>query len=180
ASADVPFASTVVTGASVHAEIVDGLWPGSVPWPTALHYSNDWRLNDLGELVPALFEEPFDLAREQLLIAGLDGARGSISDAAGELLARARAAQGNVRFELPEGGTLDIDADGRFALIHSRWGFVAERVVYDGEQLHADYPELGLSVVRAVGPTSPALLGEWLPWMVPEADHLARFYDVVQ
>lgn len=180
AGLDVPFASTIVTGASLHAEIVDNLWPGSVPWPTALQYSGDWRLNDLGELVPALFEEPFDLAREELLINGLDGTQGSVSDAAEQLIAQARAAQGNVRFAVPEGGTLDIDADGRFALTHTRWGMLAERVVYDGEQLHADYPQLGLSVVRAVGPTSPALLGEWLPWVVPPADHLARFYDVVQ
>ncbi|MFO7565024.1 MAG: VIT domain-containing protein [Enhygromyxa sp.] len=180
AGVDVPFASTIVTGASLEAELIDGLWPGTTPWPRALHYSSDWRLNDLAELVPALFEEPFDLAREALLIAGLDGARGSISEAAGELLARARVAQGEVRYRLPEGGTLDIDAAGRFALVHERWGFVSERVVYDGEQLHADYPQLGLSVVRAVGPTSPALLGQWLPWMVPEPDHLAHFYDVVQ
>lgn len=180
AGADVPFAATVVSGASLHAEILDGLWPGSLPWPIALHYSSDWRLNDLAELIPALFEEPFDLAREELLISGIDGARGSISEAAGVLIAKARAAQGNVRFALPEGGTLDIDGDGRFALIHERWGFLSERVVYDGESLHADYPQLGLSVVRAVGPTSPALLSEWLPWMVPPADHLARFYDVVQ
>src|SRR5690606_6378785 len=102
AGLDVPFASTVVTGASLHAEILDGLWPGSMPWPTALSYSSDWRLNDLGELVPALFEEPFDLAREELLITGLDGARGSISKPAAELIARARVAQGNVRYATPE------------------------------------------------------------------------------
>jgi ferric-dicitrate binding protein FerR (iron transport regulator)/tetratricopeptide (TPR) repeat protein len=179
AALDTAFASTIVTGARLGGETLDGLWPGSLPWPIALHYSSDWRLNDLGELVPALFEEPFDLAREELLISGLDGTRGSISDAAAELIGKARAAQANVRHALPEGGTLDIDASGRFALIHERWGFLDERVVYDGEQLTADYPELGLSVVRAVGPTSPALLGAWVPWMVPEADHLARFYDVV-
>ncbi len=180
AAVDLPFASTIVTGALSHATILDGLWPGSLPWAQALNYSSDWRLDDLGELVPALFEEPFDLAREELLLTGLDGARGSVSDAAAELIAKARAAQADVRYTLPEGGTLDIDERGRFALLHTRWGFLDERVVYDGEQLHADYPELGLSVVRAVGPTSPALLSEWLPWMVPEADHLARFYDVVQ
>jgi ferric-dicitrate binding protein FerR (iron transport regulator)/tetratricopeptide (TPR) repeat protein len=178
AAQDTPFASTIVTGAKKVGGELDGLWPGSQPWPIALHYSSDWRLNDLGELVPALFEEPFDLAREELLITGLDGTRGSISDAAAELIGKARAAQANVRYALPEGGTLDIDASGRFALIHERWGFLDERVVYDGEQLGADYPELGLSVIRAVGPTSPALLGAWVPWMVPEADHLAHFYDV--
>ncbi|HVH99960.1 MAG TPA: VIT domain-containing protein [Enhygromyxa sp.] len=179
ASAETRFASTIVHGASLHAEVLEGLWPGAMPWPVGLHYSSDWRLNDLGELVPALFEDPFDLAREELLITGLDGARGSISEPAAELIGKARAAQGNVRFTLPEGGTLDIDADGRFALAAERWGFLQEHVVYDGEQLGADYPELGLSVVRAVGPTSPALLGEWVPWLVPQIDHLTRFYDVV-
>lgn len=174
-SADTKFASTVVTGA-FHAHA--SAYSTSMPWPVARHYAGDPRLDDIGELVPALFEEPFDLAREQLLLTGLDGSRGSIQPDAAELIAAARAAQANMRFELPEGGTLDIDGDGRFEVLSRRWGFLDERVRYDGEQLRADYPELGVSVVRAVGPTSPALLGAWVPWLVPPADHLAHFYVV--
>ena len=149
-----------------------------------MHYSWDPRLDDLGELAPALFEDAFDLERERLLITGLEGAVGSVSPEARELIEGARAAQGGQRFSLrgvgsgPEGADLRIDEHGRFSLTTERWGFLDERVVYDGEQLRADYPELGLTVVRAVGPTSPALFGGWVPWMVPEADHLAHFYEV--
>ncbi|WP_052547608.1 VIT domain-containing protein [Enhygromyxa salina] len=176
AAADSRFASTVVTGALSLG--YDGQWARTQPWPQSRHYTSDPRLNDLGELVPALFEEPFDLARERLLLTGLDGARGHVSDPAAELITAARQAQANVRYQLPEGGTLDIDANGNFAVVSERWGFLDERVIYDGVQLRADYPELGLSVARAVGPTSPALFGEWIPWMIPSAEHLAYFYTV--
>jgi tetratricopeptide (TPR) repeat protein len=170
------FAGTVVAG-ELARERSEG-YAGAQPWPQARHYTSDPRLDDLGELVPALFEEPFDLAREQLLLTGLDGSRGSVSEAATQLIEAARAAQSDVRYALPEGGTLDIDAQGRFAISSERWGFLDEQVIYDGEQLRADYPELGLSVARAVGATSPALFGEWIPWLVPRADHLAHFYVV--
>ncbi len=169
------FAGTVVAG---EMSPKHGGYASSQPWPQARHYSWDPRLDDFGELVPALFEEPFDLAREQLLLTGLDGKRGSVSDAAAQLIEAARAVQGDVRYALPEGGTLDIDAQSRFAIVDERWGFLDERITYDGEQLRADYPELGLSVARAVGPTSPALLSEWVPWLMPPADHLAHFYVI--
>ncbi|PRP97690.1 Vault protein inter-alpha-trypsin [Enhygromyxa salina] len=178
-ASDARFASTIVTGAFAPGHGGGG-FVGAQPWPQARHNSSDSGLDDLGELAPALFEEPFDLAREQLLLTGLDGTRGSVSEAAAELIRAARAAQADARYELPEGGTLDIDAEGRFAVVSERWGFLDEHVIYDGEQLRADYPELGLSVARAVGPTSPALLSEWVPWMVPRADHLAHFYDVTR
>lgn len=170
------FAGTVVAGEQSRAQ--GGAYASAQPWPQARHYTGDPRLDDLGELVPALFEEPFDLAREQLLLTGLDGSRGSISDAAMQLIEAARTAQSDVHFALPEGGTLDIDAQGHFAISSERWGFLDEQVIYDGEQLRADYPELGLSVAREVGASSPALLGEWVPWLVPRADHLAHFYVV--
>ncbi len=152
--------------------------PASRPWPQALHYADDMRLDDLGELAPALFEDGFDLERERLLLTGLDGARGSVSPAARTLIEAARAAQANASFSLPDGANLHIDADGGFSVETRRWGFLDERVVYDGAQLRADYPALGLSVVREVGETSPALLGQWVPWMIPPADHLAVFYTV--
>jgi tetratricopeptide (TPR) repeat protein len=170
------FAGTVVGGELSRRQ--GGGYANAQPWPQARHYARDPRIDDLGELVPALFEEPFDLAREQLLLTGLDGSRGSVSVEAGQLIEAARAAQADVRFGLPEGGTLDIDAHGHFAVSSERWGFLDEQVIYDGEQLRADYPELGLSVARAVGATSPALFGEWVPWLVPPADHLAHFYVV--
>jgi ferric-dicitrate binding protein FerR (iron transport regulator)/tetratricopeptide (TPR) repeat protein len=155
----------------------------SMPWPQALHWSHDHRLDDLGEQVPALFQDAFDVEREELLLdlldeQGQESVRGQITTAARERIDAARAAQANMRFRLPDGGELDIDAEGRFALIQERWGALDERVIYDGETLRADHPELGLSVVRQVGPTSPALLGRWVPWMVPPAEHLERFYVV--
>ncbi len=176
------FGSTI--GANAELGNVAGLYHGgSVPWPQALHYNYDMRLDDLSELVPALFQDSYDVEREQLLLVLLDpqagsSPRGTISAAARTRIDAARKAQANQRFRLPEGGELDIDGEGRFALVHERWGFLAERVIYDGERLSADHPELGLSVVRQVGPTSPALLGHWVPWMVPPAEHLERFYDV--
>jgi ferric-dicitrate binding protein FerR (iron transport regulator)/tetratricopeptide (TPR) repeat protein len=170
------FAGTVVGGELSRRH--GGGYASAQPWPQARHYTRDPRIDDLGELVPALFEEPFDLAREQLLLTGLDGSRGSVSEDAAQLIEAARAAQADVRFKLPEGGTLDIDAHGHFSISSERWGFLDEQVSYDGEQLRADYPELGLSVARAVGATSPALFGEWVPWLVPPADHLAHFYVV--
>lgn len=170
------FAGTVVGG---ELSLQHGAgYASAQPWPSARHYAWDPRLDDLGELIPALFEEPFDLARELLLLSGLDGSRGRVSDAAAQLIEAARTAQSDVRFALPEGGTLDIDAQSRFAISSERWGFLDEQVIYDGEQLRADYPELGLSAARAVGPTSPALFGEWVPWLVPPAEHLAHFYVV--
>jgi ferric-dicitrate binding protein FerR (iron transport regulator)/tetratricopeptide (TPR) repeat protein len=155
----------------------------SMPWPQALHWTGDARLDDLGEQVPALFEDAFDVEREELLLdlldeQGQDSVRGQMTTAARERVAAARVAQANMRFRLPEGGELDIDGEGRFALIQERWGALDERVIYDGETLRADHPELGLSIVRQVGPTSPALLGRWVPWMIPRAEHLERFYVV--
>ncbi|MCA9701047.1 MAG: hypothetical protein KC431_26205, partial [Myxococcales bacterium] len=151
------------------------------PWPQALHSNWDARLDDLGELAPALFEDGFDLARETLLLTGLDAEAneyplGLVTDEAQVLIDGARMAQGGSRYALPEGAELSIDEQGRFTVVGERWGFLDERVAYDGETLRADYPELGLSVRRQVGSTSPALLEQWVPWMVPPAEHLRRFY----
>ncbi|NVB41201.1 VWA domain-containing protein [Pseudenhygromyxa sp. WMMC2535] len=156
------------------------------PWPQAMHYTNDPRLDDLGELAPALFQDEFDLARDALLLARLAASDAGEANTPApvvpaEVRARidaARAAQGDARYALPEGGELHIDGEGRFAIVRERWGFLDERVIYDGETLRADYPELGLSVDREVGETSPALLDRWVPWMMPAADHLAAFYTL--
>lgn len=155
----------------------------SMPWPQAMYWTGDVRLDDLGEQVPALFEDAFDVQREELLLdlldeRGQDAVRGSVSEAARERIAASRAASTNLRFRLPEGGELDIDGEGRFALVQTRWKALVEHVTYDGESLRADHPQLGLSVVRAVGPTSPALLERWVPWLIPKAEHLERFYTV--
>jgi tetratricopeptide (TPR) repeat protein len=174
--AEARFSSTIVRGAA--GLDLDASLANAQPYPSARSTSWDPSLDDLGELAPALYESEYDLARERLLLSGLDGRRGSVSEPAAELIAAARAAQADVRYALPEGGTLDIDARGRFAVHDERWGFLDEEVIYDGERLRADYPELGLSVARAVGPTSPALLSEWIPWLVPPAEHLAHFYEV--
>ena len=179
-----PMLADVSTGSfSGGLDLVGNYRSRAMPWPQALYWTGDARLDDLGEQVPALFEDAFDVEREELLLdlldeQGQDAVRGQITAAARERIAALRLAQANMRFRLPEGGELDIDGEGHFALIQARWGALDEKTLYDGESLRADYPELGLSVVRQVGPTSPALLGRWVPWMVPPAEHLERFYVV--
>lgn len=166
------------------AAFVDARGPArGMPYPQALAWTSDARLDDLGEQVPALFEDAFDVAREDLLLDMLDergdaARRGSVDAGARERIAASRAASSNMRFRLPEGGELDVDAEGRFALIQTRWKALDERVIYDGERMRADHPQLGLSVVREVGPTSPALLERWVPWLIPPVEHLERFYVV--
>ena len=147
-------------------------------YPQAMHYSADPRLDDLSELVPALFEDSYDVARARLLITGLGAARGAVSDDAAELIAAARQAVAETRYRGPDGALLDIDSEGHFSVAATRWGILHERVRYDGERMRSDYLPLGLSVVREVGPTSPALLDRWVPWLVPPAEHLAHFYRV--
>lgn len=183
-NAGLPVVPTDVPNAGFSAAFVDARFhQRGMPWPQALAWTQDARLDDLGEQVPALFEDEFDVAREDLLLdlldeQGREAVRGSVDASARERIAASRAASSNMRFALPEGGELDVDAEGRFALIQTRWRALEERVVYDGERMRADHPQLGLSVVREVGPTSPALLERWVPWLIPPVEHLERFYVV--
>lgn len=147
------------------------------PQPLALSYLEDPRLGDLGEHVPALFEDGFDRQRERLLAATAAVAEGEISPAARTLLTRARNQLAPARYAV-DGGTLAIEADGHFTRSRRINGYLDEIVRYDGENLVATYPELGLAVERRVGLAEPALLSQWVPWLLPSPDALARWYVV--
>lgn len=145
--------------------------------PMALHYLGDVRLGDLGEHLPALFEDDVDRERERLIAASAGVPAGKITPAARELLTAARAAAGVDQLRV-DGGVLRIDADGRFVRARTIGGYLRESVVYDGDTLTAVYPDLDLAVVRRVGLVEPALLAQWAPWRLPAPDALARWYDV--
>ncbi len=147
------------------------------PQPLALSYLEDPRLGDLGEHVPALFEDGFDRQRERLLAATGAAAEGEISPAARDLLTRARQSLTPTRYSV-DGGTLTIEQNGRFTRNRRIGGYLDETVRYDGESLIASYPELGLAVERRVGLAEPALLSAWVPWLLPSPDSLARWYVV--
>lgn len=143
----------------------------------ALTYIGDPRLGDLGEHVPALFEDGFDRQRERLLAATAAVAEGEISPEARELLTRARASLTPTLYAV-DGGTLGVEKDGRFTRSRRIGGYLDEVVRYDGDTLVATYPELGLAVQRRVGLAEPALLSQWVPWLLPSPDSLARWYVV--
>ena len=145
--------------------------------PLALHYLGDARLGDLGEHVPALFEDGFDRERELLLGATAAAGSGKISDEARALLTRARASLTETRYAV-DGGVLAIEAGGHFTRSRRIGGYLREVVRYDGDTLVATYPELDLAVERRVGLAEPALLSQWVPWVLPSPDALARWYSV--
>lgn len=145
--------------------------------PVALHHVGDIRLGDLGEHVPALFEDDFDRERERLIATSLGAPAGSISPVARQLLETARAAVKPAQYSAG-GGLLRVEADGRFARERTIGGYLREVVVYDGDTLTAHYPDLDLAVERRAGLVEPALLAQWVPWMLPSPDALARWYDV--
>ena len=51
-------------------------------------------------------------------------------------------------------------------------------VRYDGDTLTATYPDQDIAIVRRVGLAEPALLSQWVPWLLPAPDALARWYRV--
>ena len=146
-------------------------------YPVALNTIQDARLGDLGEHLPALFEDGFDREREQLIAASAARPEGHISPEARELLTRARASIRPARYTVDD-AELAIDADGHFTRTRRIGGYLDEIVRYDGETLTATYPAEGLAVVRRVGLAEPALLSQWTPWLLPAPDTLARWYDV--
>ena len=145
--------------------------------PVALHHLGDFRLGDLGEHLPALFEDGFDREREQLLAATAAAPAGSITADARELLTRARAGLAPARYAV-DGGVLAIDGDGKFTRTRRIGGYLREITRYDGDTLVAGYPEIDLAATRRVGLAEPALLAQWAPWLLPSPDALARWYAV--
>jgi tetratricopeptide (TPR) repeat protein len=148
-------------------------------YPAALQNTSDVRLGDLGEHLPALFEDGFDRERERLLATAAGVAPGTISADARELVvaARARVAPASYRVD---GGVLRLDGASRFTRSRSVGNYLREVVVYDGERLVATYPDQDLAVERRVGATEPALLSQWVPWLLPDPDALARWYEVTR
>ena len=146
-------------------------------FPAALHYIGDTRLGDLGEHVPALFEDGFDRERERLLADTADIASGTISEEARELLTAARARVRPASYAVG-GGVLHVLADGKFTRTRDIGKYLREVTTYDGASLTATYPDLDLAVVRRVDLAEPTLLAQWVPWMLPSPDALARWYDV--
>jgi len=151
--------------------------PG-VPYPAAFNYATDPRLDDLTNFVPAMFADSYDHAREAMLAANADRKIGRISEEARSLVDAARDAVDTARYQLDDGTRLSIQEAGRFSIEKTTPEGLAERIVYDGEHAYALYEELGLAIRRRIGPTSPLLLATWTPWVMPPAEHLARWYDV--
>lgn len=149
-----------------------------VPYPVALHYASDYRLDDLTNFVPAMLADEYDMARESILAASADREPGSVSTEARELIDAARAAAPTGRYRLGSASELSLDSKGRFWIERTTPEGLVERVVYDGERAYGLYDELGLAVSRRIGPTSPMLLGLFAPWMMAPADDLARWYTV--
>lgn len=149
----------------------------ALPTPMALHYASDWRLDDPTHFVPGMLADDYDYARERLL-ADPTFPEGSIDDDARRLVREARDALSATRYELEDGTVLVVDAQGRFARTTTTPEGLVEQVVYDGDDAWALYEELGLGVRRRIGPTAPLLLTTSVPWVLPSAEHLARWYDV--
>ncbi|MBA3547416.1 MAG: tetratricopeptide repeat protein, partial [Nannocystis sp.] len=155
----------------------------------------DARLGDLAEHLPAMFEDGFDREREQMIAATAAAPAGEISPEARDLLTRARANLHPAHYRV-DGGVLSITADGHFTRVRSigkqgpddsiearnrgilHDAHLRELVRYDGETLTATYPDQDLAVVRRVGLAEPALLSQWVPWLLPSPDSLARWYRV--
>ena len=163
-------------GASAHA----GYWGGGgAPYPQAWNHAADWRLDDLTEFVPAFFPGALDEAIAELRLAG-GGARGRIDDGARAMLVAARRAVPAGVYRWGDGPAIAVGADGAMTweVVHDT-GLV-EQLRFDGATLRRRYDELGLEIVRALGDAAPALLTTVLPLVVPDPDHLARWYVVAK
>lgn len=159
-------------------------------YAVALNTIGDVRLGDLSEHLPAIFEDGFDREREQMITAAAAAPEGEISPAARDLLTRARASMQAAAYTV-DGGVLGVTADGHFHRVRyigarppetgqaaSVRPYMREVVRYDGDTLTATYPDQDLAIVRRVGLAEPALLSQWVPWLLPAPDALARWYRV--
>ncbi|MCB9565689.1 MAG: hypothetical protein H6710_00405 [Myxococcales bacterium] len=120
-----------------------GSWPVVAPmqpWPRAWSYAGDPRLDDLSALVPALFEDELDGARERLLAASARGRdrAAALPPRARELLTRARevAPTGVVQPRLAN-EAIEVGARGRLRQARTIAGYLREEVVFDGRDLTA-------------------------------------------
>ncbi len=159
-------------------------------YAVALNTITDARLGDLSEHLPAIFEDGFDREREQMITAAAASPEGEISPAARDLLTRARANVRTANYTVDD-GVLGVTADGHFNRVRylgapppapgqnaSVRPYLREVVRYDGDTLTATYPDQDIAIVRRVGLAEPALLSQWVPWLLPAPDALARWYRV--
>lgn len=147
--------------------------------PVALAQFTDPRLSDLTEHLSGMFDDAFDVQREVLRIAAVDRPAGQLDADARAWIDKARAAAPVGRFELPNGTQLNLARSGRFRAVTAD-SASEEHIVYDGSQLSTSYPELELRVHHDVGPAAFALLLQWAPWLLPDADELARWYEITR
>lgn len=163
----------------VFGGVFEGSWSmgQGMPWPAGFNYAGDPRLDDLGLFVPGLLQGGLDVALERLRAAAARRPAGSVSAAARERIERARAAAPRGVFVAEDGGTLAIDGAGRMRRSGGP-AYLGEVSIYDGEALVTRYEGLGLAIRRPIGDASLALHERWAPWLLPPADHLARFFVV--
>ncbi|HEY1812379.1 MAG TPA: VIT domain-containing protein [Kofleriaceae bacterium] len=131
--------------------------------------ANDF--SDLTAFVPALFADDVDATRTSY------GAAGSIDPAAQQLLAQARAAlaPGVYRW-----GDRDLAIDARHTLAWRRTtdDDLVEVAAYDGSAWTRRYPELGLSVARAMPDDDVAIALAAAPLWIADPAHYAKHFDV--
>ena len=146
--------------------------------PVALHYHSDPNLDDLTEFVPGLLDGVLDAQARNL--RKHSATNGSVTDEARALIARARAAQSSVTYR-GSGGVMSIDVSGGtsgLTLERTLATGLLERVTYDGNELVHSYPELGLATRRPASDLAAAIYEEFAPFVVPDAESLARWYHV--
>ncbi len=148
------------------------------PYPVAYNTPYDRRLDDLTEFVPALFVDQLDSDLYELLRTDRANRRGTITADARALVARARKALGARSYRSAHGAVFRLGANGTFAISSKTSGLLTEGISFDGAKLRHTYPELGLVVERDMSDAVALLLSHWAPFVMPEANALARWYDV--
>ncbi|MCA9663696.1 MAG: hypothetical protein KC486_35535, partial [Myxococcales bacterium] len=149
------------------------------PYPQALNYSGDVRLDDLSAFVPALFEATIDREHERLVAASARAGAGSITPEARDLIDRARAAAPTGAFtEAETGDTVEIRGGGALRRRRTIGGYLREEVVYDGALLRTLYPDLDLEIRRDLRGAPTLLYERWAPWLLADADALAAVFTV--
>ena len=125
---------------------------------------------DLTAFVPALFHDDVDSLRE------LHGS-GKLDPAAQQLLAQARAA---VQPGVYRWGDRELAIDRNHALAWRRTtdDDVVEVAAYDGALWTRRYPELGLSVTRAMPDSDAAIALVAAPLWIADPAHYAALFDV--
>jgi hypothetical protein len=144
----------------------------------AFRWSYDERLDDLTELVPALFDDELDTASARMRATeALSDEHGSISADARPLLDKAFAAQKPGRFTTERGDVI-ITNGARYQHDRKLSSGLTEHVVYDGDGLVTTYPELDLVVTRSMGAAEPALWARDVPFVLPSLGAMERWYRV--